>query len=137
MPAEYIAEGRALAGNSQDFEARLTAKLGTGATVTNEGKAILAADVSSITCTIYDVTAGTSSSITISSASDVIAALAAWTRPVLNDTVGRNFAHHVAGSYFPTAKHVYVASYVVVLTSGAGADTIKWKYKITTYSVTS
>jgi hypothetical protein len=133
MPKEFAAEVRSLAGNSLVFQERVTAEFGGGADVENEGKVIVAGDVSTIACTIYDKTAGTSQDVTITTSA--ITALTddnLWT--VLNDRVGRNFKHTIAGSYFPAANHVYWVVYTIVLTSGAGGDTLRFKFRVTTYA---
>ncbi len=105
--------------------ARLTARNGSGAAtgIDGEGNFLQIADISTITCKIFDLdsatpdTAISTPTVTVSTnvLDTVITAQTIWTR----DTTGYNFLHDLAGSEFPTGERRYRVEYTVTLTGGA------------------
>ena len=104
---------------------RITARDGTGAAtgVDGEGNFLKQADISTITCAIYD-RSGTTPEVAISTPTvtistsvldTVITANTIWTM----DDTGYNFLHDLADTAFPTGGSLYVVEYVVTLTGGA------------------
>ena len=90
------------------------------------------ADLSSITCAVYDITTGTdvaviTPSIVISSVVyDTLQTGALWEN---RDATGYNFAHALPVTAFPTAAHVYKVIYTFTPASGAVCLT---EYHVTT-----
>lgn len=104
---------------------RITARNGSGAAtgVDGEGNWLQQADVSTITCKVFDLnsatpeTAITTPTVTVSSAVlDIpVTTNVIWTK----DTTGYNFLHDLAASNFPTGGHWYRVEYTVTLSGGA------------------
>lgn len=104
---------------------RLTARNGTGAAtgVAGEGNWLKQADVSTITCAVYDLDSATPSTaistptVTVSSAvlDTPVTTTVLWTV----DTTGYNFIHDLAATAFPTGSRRYSVEYKVTLTGGA------------------
>lgn len=104
--------------------ARVTARDGTGAAtgVSGEGKWVKQADLTSITCAVYDRSSTTpdtaiaSPTVTISSAIQ--------DTPVTDgviwdvDGTGYNFLHDLAHTNFPSGGHRYLIEYIFTPTSG-------------------
>lgn len=127
--ATRLTSSRGPVGNDATFQARLVAQGGTGTAVTNEGNAVVQADVNTVSYAVYDLNASTPSTAVTSGSltvSDVILNTLTddniWN--ALGDLTGRNFIHTVAGSVFSTADHTYRVLYTVVLTVGAGGSTM-------------
>lgn len=103
---------------------RITARNGTGAAtgVSGEGKWIKIADVSSITCKVFDLDSATPNTpiatptVTVSASviDTPVTSSEIWTQ----DSVGYNFLHDLASSNFPDGSHVYTVEYEVTLTGG-------------------
>jgi hypothetical protein len=127
MAAQILSRDIGAAGSPCVCQARIVAPDATGAGVTNEGNAVQAADVSTISCTVYDVTPPTpatiSASPTITTAA--ITALTAdnqWSRfGVPIDSTGRNFLFTVPGTAFPIGNRTYWAVFKIVLTGATGS----------------
>lgn len=104
---------------------RLTARNGSGSAtgIDGEGNWLQQADISTITCKIFDLdsdTPGTATetpTVTISSVilDTPITTNVIWTK----DTTGYNFIHDLSATYFPTGERRYRAEYEVTLTGGA------------------
>lgn len=104
--------------------ARLTARAGTGTAtgVSGEGKWLKQADISTITCGVYDLDSATPG--TAVATPSVVVATAIQDSPVTDgaiwplDATGWNFYHDLADTNFPTANHRYRVIYTVTLTGG-------------------
>lgn len=102
--------------------ARITASDGSGAAtgVNGEGNWLQQADLSTVTCKVFDITGQTVtvSTPTVTISSDVkdtpITSSALWTQ----DTTGYNFIHTIANTYFPSAGHRYRVEYKFTTTGG-------------------
>ncbi len=103
---------------------RITARDGSGAAtgVAGEGNFLQQADVSTITCAIFD-RSGTAPDVAISTPpvtisisvlDTVVTTDVIWTQ----DTTGYNFVHDLSNTTYPTPGSFYVAKYVVTLTGG-------------------
>lgn len=108
--------------------ARLVGLDGTGTTVRDvEGPCLLQANVSSITCHVYDLgtskDAATGTEVTPAPTMTVSTSIydtlqsAGW--DTYADPAGYNFRHDLAGTYFPTGGHWYLVEYKFTLASGA------------------
>lgn len=135
--SKAVDQSSGIVGNDQIFQARLATKDGTGAVVTDEGKAIKQADVSAISYSVFDMdsttpaTAVASGSLTVSAVIfDVLTDDNTWTA----DSVGKNFQHVVSGSGFATAGHTYRIVYSITLVGNAQVQ--KWYYEHTTVPTT-
>lgn len=105
--------------------ARMTARDGSGSAtgVAGEGNWLQQADLSSITCAVYDLSSATptvaivSPTVTISSAilDTPVTSTALWCR----DTVGYNFLHDLPPTAFPTGGSMYRVEYKFTTTGGA------------------
>lgn len=105
--------------------ARVTARDGSGAAtgVSGEGNWLEPADVSSITCKVFDLngetpdTPSTAPTVTVGDAilDPPITAETLWTQ----DATGYNFLHDLAASNFPLGDHRYLVEYKFTLTGGA------------------
>lgn len=118
-------------GSDAIFQNRVVSADGTGMAVTYEGNAIAAADVGSITCTVYDLSAGPSASTPVATPAISSAAISALTADNLwqnKDTIGRNFLHKVAGATFAKADHTYRVVYAITTTGGT---TTTWGHEHT------
>lgn len=114
---------------SEDADAtvlgRLTARNGSGSAtgIDGEGNWLQQADISSITCNIFDLdsstpdTATATPTVTVSSVilDTPVTTNVVWTK----DTTGYNFIHDLSNSYFPTGDRRYRVEYKVTLTGGA------------------
>lgn len=104
--------------------ARLTARAGTGTAtgVSGEGNWIKQADLTSITCAVYDLNSSTPG--TAITSPTVTVATAVQDSPVTNgaiwplDQTGWNFYHDLAETNFPTSDHRYRVVYTVTPTAG-------------------
>lgn|SRR3990167_4032548 len=103
---------------------RLTARNGTGTAtgVDGEGNFIEQADVSTITCKVFDLdgdpdTATSTPTVTISDAilDTPVTTNVIWTK----DAYGYNFIHDLDSTLFPTGDHRYEVEYKITLTGGA------------------
>lgn len=121
-------------GNDVLFQNRVVAPDGTGTSVTFESNCITAADVSSIACTVYDVDSGDldSQGTAVPITTAAILALAIPNEWQNKDTVGRNFRHQVAGSYFSQPDHTYRVVYAI--TTAAGTK-LQWAHEHTATSL--
>ena len=114
---------------------RLTARNGTGAATgrAGEGKFLKQADISAITCKVFDLdsatpdTAVATPAVTISSAildapdtTDVI-----WTV----DSWGYNFIHDIANTVFTEGNRRYRVEYTVTLSAGLGSAVFHGAYE--------
>jgi len=105
--------------------ARITARTGSGAAtgVAGEGNWLEQADISSITCKVFDRSSDTpgteiaTPTVTVSTSvvDTPVTATTLWTK----DSTGYNFIHDVAASNFPTGNHTYRIEYTVTLVGGA------------------
>lgn len=103
---------------------RITARDGSGAAtgVDGEGNWLQQADISSITCKVFDLdsttpdTAIATPTVTVSDAvlDTPVTTNVIWTK----DTIGYNFIHDLANTNFPTGNHTYRVEYKVTLTGG-------------------
>lgn len=107
---------------------RLTAEDGTGewTGVNGEGNWLKVADISTITCAVFDMD---SSTPTVASATPTVTvATAVQDTPVTDgkiwdvDDVGYNFKHTLAASVFPTGGHRVRCEYKVTTTG----STVGW-----------
>lgn len=104
--------------------ARLCDRDATGAAtgVDGEGKWVKEADISTITCGVYDLDSATPG--TAIATPTVTVATAIEDTPVTNgqiwavDDTGWNFYHDLDGTNFPTANHKYRVIYTVTMTGG-------------------
>ncbi len=104
---------------------RLVARDGTGAAtgVRGEGDFIKQADLSTITCSVFDLDGGSPevaiSTPTVTIADDVldvpVTSNAIWTK----DGTGYNFLHDLPVATFPTGDNKYRVEYKVTATGGA------------------
>lgn len=103
---------------------RLTARNGSGSAtgVDGEGNWIQQADVSTITCKVFDIEDDDTEitpapTVTVSSAilDTPVTTNVIWTE----DDVGYNFVHDLAASYFPVGGRRYRVEYTVTLSGGA------------------
>ena len=107
---------------------RLVARDGTGAAtgVNGEGNFLKVADISTITCAIFDLDSSTPE--TSISAPDVTVATDVLDTPVTTnvlwtkDTTGYNFLHDLASTSFPIGGRNYVVEYKITTTGG----TVGW-----------
>ena len=127
LPVASTSEGAA--GSEATFQARIVSKDGTGTAVSEEGSALQQANISSITCAVYDLHSATPAvavatpSVTVSSAiSDTLTNDNLWTE----DTTGRNFLHTIAGSTFASGDHTYRVVYTLTTTGG---NVFKWAHE--------
>lgn len=118
------------------FQNRVVAPDATGTAVSEEGNALAAADVSSITYAVYDYDSATPSTPVVAAtaltASTVFIALTddnAWNE----DSTGCNFRHTFGGSVFTSEGHTYVVVYTVTLTGGKKRV---WSWKHHVYRLT-
>lgn len=103
---------------------RLAGRTGSGnATgVDGEGNWLQEADISTITCKIFDLdsstpdTATETPTVTISSVilDTPVTTNVVWTK----DTIGYNFIHTLSSTYFPTGDRRYRVEYEVTLAGG-------------------
>lgn len=126
-------------GQAITLQARLVHKDGSGASVTDEGKALQQADFDSITSNLYNLdsatpdTAVSSPSVTISSAiSDTLVDDEIWTE----DSIGRNFIHSISGSLI-TLPNLYRVVYTATLSAGLGSETLTWVFNHQAVAVTT
>lgn len=104
---------------------RITARNGSGAAtgVDGEGNWLQQADVSTITCKVFDLNSATPdtpiATPTVTVSTSVLDTPATtnviWTK----DSTGYNFLHDLAASNFPTGEHWYRVEYTVTLSGGA------------------
>lgn len=105
--------------------ARITARDGSGAATGKDGEGnwLEQADISAITCKVFDLDGETPDTpiaeptVTISSVvlDTPVTSNAIWTK----DVYGYNFLHDLANTNFPTGNHKYRVEYTVTLTGGA------------------
>lgn len=104
--------------------ARLTARDGSGSAtgVNGEGNWLQQADISTITCAVFDLDSTTPSTaineptVTIA---DVILDTPVTTNTLwTKDLKGYNFIHDLGPANFPTGNHTYRVEYTVTLGSG-------------------
>lgn len=111
---------------------RVTARSGSGTAtgVNGEGNWAQQADLSTITCSVFDLdgvtpdTAITTPTVTIATSilDTVVTTNVIWTK----DTTGYNFIHDLGAANFPTGGHCYLVEYKFTYADG----TIGWgKYK--------
>ena len=104
---------------------RITAPNGTGAAtgVDGEGNWLKQADISTITCKVFDLSsAAPNTPVAEPTVDKTVAVLdtpvttnVVWTE----DTVGYNFTHQLLNTIFATGEHTYRVEYKVTLTGGA------------------
>lgn len=107
---------------------RIAARNASGAQtgVSGEGRWIKQADVSSITCKVFDLDSATQDVAIATPTVTVAEAVldtpltsadsnSVWTK----DSYGYNFIHDLAASCFPTGGHAYRVEYEVTLAGGA------------------
>jgi hypothetical protein len=104
--------------------ARVVARNGSGAAtgVDGEGNWIEVADLTSITCKVFDLSSSTpdtpitTPTVTIADAikDPPVTSATLWTE----DDTGYNFLHDLAASNFPTGDHRYLVEYTFTLTGG-------------------
>lgn len=104
--------------------ARVTARSAAGAAtgVSGEGNWLEAADISSITCKVFDLSGDTpdtpiaTPSVTVATAiqDPPVTATTLWTQ----DSTGYNFLHDLAASNFPLGDHRYLVEYKFTLADG-------------------
>ena len=130
MPTAKILTGVVYQNRSAIMLARIVGIDYTGSTVTNEGKQILAADVSALTYSVIDLVTETAvtnhDAVNIygSIATIITAALqtpAIWTGKV--DATGYNFRYDLAVTAFPTAARKYRVEFKFT-TTGSIVSTI-------------
>ena len=105
--------------------ARITARDGTGAAtgVDGEGNFLKQADITSISCAIFDLdgddinTAISTPTVTVAThvLDTPVTTAVLWTK----DTTGYNFLHDLKGTEFPTGGSRYSVEYKVTLSGGA------------------
>lgn len=105
--------------------ARVCARNGSGAAtgIDGEGNWIEPADLSSVTCKVFDLmsltpdTPITTPTVVIADAilDPPVTTAVLWTE----DTTGYNFLHDLAAANFPTGDHRYLVEYEFTLTGGA------------------
>lgn len=110
-------------------KARVVAEDATGAAtgVDGEGYWVKQADLSTITCNVYDRNSTTpdtailTPTVTISTAiqDTPVVSKIVWTGDGDGAVVGWNFTHEVPGTAFPTGGHLYWVEYVFTPTAGA------------------
>lgn len=120
---------KACEDGSVTVTSRVTAFDGSGSAtgVNGEGFWLRQADLSTITCAVYDRSSTTpdtaiaTPTVTIASAivDTPVTNLATWSK----DTIGYNFKHTLAGTNFPTANHIYRVEYKFT-TSGSAVFTL-------------
>jgi len=111
--------------------ARVCARDATGAAtgVPGEGKWVKQADLSAITCAVYDLSSATPAvaiatpTVTISSA--ILDTPATSSELWTEDTTGYNFIHDLASTNFPTGRNRYLVEYLFTTTGGA-----KWALQL-------
>lgn len=113
-PATYVYQVRWQEDGTAFIKARVAAPDGTGSStgVPGEGYFLKQADLSTITCLVYDVTGSASvatPTVTISSAilDTPLTTQALWKK----GTPGYNFQHTLAASNFPTGGSTYRVEY--------------------------
>lgn len=105
--------------------ARVTARDATGAAtgISGEGKWVKQADLSTITCKVFDRN-GTTPDTAIATPTVTIAS-AVYDTPVTDgliwdvDLTGYNFLHDLAYTNFPEGNRKYVVEYIFTTTGGA------------------
>jgi hypothetical protein len=124
-PASYVYQFRWQEDGTAIVKARVAAHDGTGKStgIPGEGYFLKQADLSTITCLVYDVTGAANvatPSVTISSAiSDTpITTQALWRK----GNPGYNFSHTLAASNFPTGGSTYRVEYKFTTTG----STVFW-----------
>ena len=103
--------------------ARVTARNGSGSVtgVNGEGNWLQIANVSTITCKVFDVddltTAAATPIVTVSAEilDTPITVQTIWTK----DATGYNFIHDLAATNFPTGNQIYRVEYTFTLSGGA------------------
>ncbi len=120
-PNTYVYAFRFMEDGTAVVKARVAAHDGTGKTtgVPGEGYFLKQADLSTITCLVYDVTGSASvatPTVTIATAiSDTpITTPAIWRK----GGPGYNFSHTLAGTNFPTGGSTYRVEYLFTTTGG-------------------
>lgn len=133
--ASFVTEG-GMPNTDYTFQNRVVAPDATGTTVSEEGNAVAAADVSSITYTVYDYDSATPSTPVVSATSLTPATVFitlvddnAWNK----DSTGCNFRHTFGSSVFTSEKHTYGIVYTLTLTGGKKRV---WQWKHYTFAVT-
>lgn len=105
--------------------ARVTARNGTGLAtgIVGEGNWIKQADLSTITCKVFDLSSATPdtpiTTPTVTIASAILDAPVTATTLWEQDDTGYNFLHDLAAANFPTGDHRYLVEYEFTLTGGA------------------
>lgn len=124
-PNSYVYTFRFNEDGTAIVKARVSADDGTGKStgVPGEGYFLKQADLSTITCLVYDVTGSASvatPTVTISSAvlDTPLTTAAKWRK----GGPGYNFVHTLAGTNFPTGGSTYRVEYKFTLTGG----TVYW-----------
>ena len=105
--------------------ARVTARDATGAytNVSGEGNWLKVADLSTITCAVYDLDSATPTTATVSPT--VTVATAIQDTPVTDgkiwdvDEIGYNFIHDLASTVFSAGGHLYRIEYKFTTTGSA------------------
>lgn len=103
---------------------RATARNGSGGAtgMRGEGSWLKQADVSTITCAVYDKSSSTPETAiatpTVTVSTSVIDSPVTSNEIWTEDTTGYNFLHDLAASNFPTGDHVYRVSYTWTLSGG-------------------
>jgi len=131
MSAPVISKTQAPVGNSALFQTRLVAPDATGASVTYESNCLTAADVATITCTVYDLDAGAADGTPVTTPAITSAAIVALGLPnewQNRDAIGRNFRHQVAGTVFAVAEHTYRVVYQLTTNGGTA---LAWAHEHT------
>ena len=107
---------------------RITARDGTGTAtgVNGEGNWLKQADISTITCAVFDLSSSTPTTAiatpTVTIATHVldtpVTTNVLWTQET-GTVTGYNFLHDLPASAFPTGEHIYRAEYKITTTGGA------------------
>lgn len=109
---------------SADVLARITARDATGEAtgVAGEGRWLKVADISTITCKVFNIDSSTPDTAiatpTVDKTTDVLDTPVTTDEIWTKDSVGYNFLHSLAASNFPEGSKVFSVEYEVTLTGG-------------------
>ncbi len=107
--------------------ARVCARDATGAatTIDGEGNFVKQADLSTITCKVFDRSSSLGTPDTAIASPTVTVSSAILNTPTTDnviwdmDDIGYNFVYDLAGTCFPTANHKYLVEFAFVTTGGS------------------